>query len=63
MLLLQYLRLVQNAPAAGHKYRTRVSRAKRLQRTQVLRQLKTEILRRKFGIDGKSRNQIIFSQA
>ena len=62
MLLLNDLGLAQNAKSARHKYRPRIARPKRLERPQILRQLKSQLFRVKFRINRQHGRQIIFSQ-
>src|SRR6266545_3061447 len=62
MLLFNNLRLAQNTKSAGHENRARIARAKRFERAQFLRKLKSERVRRNFPIDIKLGQQVFISQ-
>src|SRR5436309_10902405 len=62
MLLLNNLRLAHNSEAPRTEHRPRISGPKRLQDTQILRKLKTNLRRRHFYINANRRNKILLSQ-
>src|SRR5205809_137221 len=61
MLLLNNLRLAHNSEARTEHW-PRISGAKWLQDTQILRKLKTNLRRRHFCINANRRNKILLSQ-